>query len=91
MNTKTAATTNKYPEVVVAQTPAIESGQVYLPSEAHWLEEYVHEITMFPGGRHTDQVDSTSQALGWISSSVSSNTAMEYFRMQAEAMKTRLD
>ena len=41
----------------------IEAGQVYVPTYAHWLEEYLHELMMFPAGRYDDQVDSTSQAL----------------------------
>jgi phage terminase large subunit-like protein len=36
---------------------------VLLPKEAPWLHEYVAEITGFPGSRHADQVDSTTQAL----------------------------
>jgi predicted phage terminase large subunit-like protein len=38
---------------------------VYLPSEAPWLAEYLHELTTFPFGKYDDQVDSTSQALAW--------------------------
>jgi predicted phage terminase large subunit-like protein len=49
-----------------AQTAAIENGFVYLPLEAHWLADYIHELTTFPRGKHDDQVDSTSQALGWL-------------------------
>ena len=46
-----------------AQTPTIEKGVVWLPREAPWLRDFIHELTMFPNGRHADQVDSTSQAL----------------------------
>ena len=46
-----------------AQSPVIENGFVYLPREAHWLEEYLHELTTFPNSKRSDQVDSTSQAL----------------------------
>lgn len=49
-----------------AQTYAIENGQVLLPREAHWLEEYIKELTGFPGSKYDDQVDSTSQALDWL-------------------------
>jgi predicted phage terminase large subunit-like protein len=42
---------------------AIENGQVFVPTSAPWLEDYLHELMMFPAGRHDDQVDSTSQAL----------------------------
>jgi len=48
-----------------AQTATIENGFVYLPREAHWLADYLHELTVFPNGRYDDQVDSTSQALAW--------------------------
>jgi predicted phage terminase large subunit-like protein len=49
-----------------AQTPKIENGFVYLPREAAWLADYLHELTTFPYGKHDDQADSTSQALAWI-------------------------
>jgi predicted phage terminase large subunit-like protein len=39
-----------------AQTATIENGFVHLPSEAHWLADYLHELTVFPNGRHDDQV-----------------------------------
>ena len=48
------------------QTATIENGFVFLPREAHWKEDYLHEMVMFPNGRHDDQVDSTSQALTYI-------------------------
>jgi predicted phage terminase large subunit-like protein len=43
----------------------IENGFVYLPEKAPWLQEFLHEITTFPNGKHDDQTDSTSQALDW--------------------------
>ena len=46
-----------------AQTAAIENGFVFVPETAPWLAEYIEEIVGFPGTRHDDQVDSTSQAL----------------------------
>jgi predicted phage terminase large subunit-like protein len=49
-----------------AQTAAIENGFVYLPADAPWLSEYIHELTTFPRGKYDDQVDSTSQALAWL-------------------------
>lgn len=45
------------------QSIKFESGRVYLPVQAPWLDEYVREITGFPGSKHDDQVDSTTQAL----------------------------
>lgn len=46
-----------------AQSIKFESGRVFLPKDAPWLEKYIREITGFPGTKHDDQVDSTSQAL----------------------------
>lgn len=49
-----------------AQTAMIENGLVYLPRTAPWLADYIHELTSFPGTRHDDQVDSTTQFLDYI-------------------------
>src|SRR5437773_1274520 len=46
-----------------AQTAMIESGIVYIPESASWLAEYLHELTVFPNGKHDEQVDSTAQFL----------------------------
>jgi predicted phage terminase large subunit-like protein len=48
-----------------AVTPAIESGNVYLPDPqlAPWVQDFVEECAAFPTGRHDDQVDAMSQAL----------------------------
>ena len=51
-----------------AQSMKFESGQVRLPSEAAWLDDYVRELTGFPGTKFDDQVDSTTQALDFMSS-----------------------
>lgn len=51
---------------LAAESIKFENGRVYLPKEASWLEEYVREITGFPGSKHDDQVDSTSQALEYL-------------------------
>ena len=40
-----------------AQTATIENGFVWLPREAPWLAEYLRELTLFPAGRHDDQVE----------------------------------
>ena len=40
-----------------AQTATIENGFVHLPFNAHWLADYLREMTIFPAGRHDDQVD----------------------------------
>jgi predicted phage terminase large subunit-like protein len=52
----------------VGQSLKFESGHVLLPSYASWLEEYVRELTGFPGAKFDDQVDSTVQALDFMNS-----------------------
>jgi predicted phage terminase large subunit-like protein len=53
-----------------AQTGVIENGFVHLPRAAPWLDEYLSELMLFPRARYDDQVDSTSQALCWLSQPV---------------------
>ena len=38
-----------------AQTALIENGFVRIPEDAPWLAEYLHELTVFPKGKHDDQ------------------------------------
>jgi predicted phage terminase large subunit-like protein len=49
-----------------AQTAQFENGSVLLPRKAPWLADYIAELTGFPGSRHADQVDSTTQALDYL-------------------------
>ena len=49
-----------------AQTAMIENGFVHLPKEAGRLAEYPHGLTVFPKGKHDDQVDSTAEMLDWF-------------------------
>ena len=43
-----------------AQTATIENGFVFLPHEAHWRADYLHEVTIFPKAKFDNQADSTS-------------------------------
>ena len=51
---------------ISAQSIKFENGLVLLPRQALWLDEYVREITGFPGTKYDDQVDSTAQALEFL-------------------------
>jgi predicted phage terminase large subunit-like protein len=62
---KTPPGSDKYTRFA-AQSIKFENGRVFLPSRAPWLDAYVHEITSFPGAKHDDQVDSTTQALEFL-------------------------
>ena len=49
-----------------SQSSKIESGHVYLPQQAAWLDDFRTELLQFPHGRYDDQADSLSQFLNWI-------------------------
>ena len=67
-----------------SQTTAFESGLVLLPKAAHWLTDYIHELTTFPGSKHDDQVDSTTQALLWMRAPIPGDGWVEYYKQLAE-------
>lgn len=71
-----------------AQTAVMENGFVSLPQEAPWLDTYLHELTSFPGSKHSDQVDSTSQALSWIKEAVNRPEPglLTYMRQECERL-----
>ena len=52
------------PEMSVSHL--IEGGAASIPRAAPWLEDFRHELSLFPNGRHDDQVDSLSQFLVWF-------------------------
>lgn len=51
---------------VHAVSSAIESGNVFLPKEAGWVEEYLDQWVGFPAVAHDDMVDSSTQALSYL-------------------------
>lgn len=50
-------------EYVNACSPLIESGRVFLPFSAMWLDDFLAECEDFPGGEFDDQVDIMSKYL----------------------------
>jgi len=70
-----------------AQTAMIENGFVHIPEEAPWLAEYLHEMTVFPKGKHDDQVDSTAQLLDWFKTPMPHWGIFELTRRMAEKLK----
>lgn len=67
-----------------AQCATIESGLVYLPEKAPWLDDYLHELATFPGSKHDDQVDSTSQALEFLAIGKRTTGLLEFYRQRYE-------
>lgn len=43
--------------------PDVEAGNVYLPRNVGWIDDFLHEANSFPRGAHDDQVDAMTQAL----------------------------
>jgi hypothetical protein len=72
----------------------IENGFVHLPEAAPWLAQYLHELTVFPHGKHDDQVDSTAQMLDWFKqagSGPASNAGIwHWYKQQYEAHQAGL-
>jgi hypothetical protein len=72
-----------------AQTAMIENGFVHLPKEAAWRAEYLHELTVFPGGKYDDQVDSTAQLLDWLKQAGREPGGIyQYYKELAQAPQT---
>jgi predicted phage terminase large subunit-like protein len=72
-----------------AQTALIENGFVSIPESAPWLDEYLHEVSVFPNGKHDDQVDSTAQFLDWFKRPFPAQGWYELARMRAEELEHR--
>jgi predicted phage terminase large subunit-like protein len=69
-----------------AQSAAIENGLVFIPKEAPWLAEYLHELITFPNAKHDDLTDSTSQFLAWVNLTGAESCAETYYRLVAGEM-----
>jgi len=75
-----------------AQSAVIEAGLVFIPTDAPWLPAYLHELATFPKSRFDDQVDSTTQALGWMLRATGADgwlqIALEHEHAQGQAQLT---
>jgi predicted phage terminase large subunit-like protein len=72
-----------------AQTAIIENGFVHIPGAAPWLAEYLHEMTVFPNGKHDDQVDSTAQFLDWFKKPFPYQGLLEYYRQETAKLEAQ--
>jgi predicted phage terminase large subunit-like protein len=70
-----------------AITPTIENGQFWLLEGAPWLQDYIEEMSGFPGVKHDDLVDATVQALTYLREPEPS--ILKYYRDRAAAEKAR--
>ncbi len=72
-----------------AQTAMIENGFVHIPETAPWLAEYLHELMVFPKGKHDDQANLTAQFLDWFKTPMSCWGIFELTRQQAQEIEQR--
>ena len=68
-------------------TPAMEGGHFWLLEGAPWSDDYLVEMTAFPGGAHDDFVDATVQALTFLRQPPEPGI-IEYYRNLAIAAST---
>jgi predicted phage terminase large subunit-like protein len=71
---------------IAIQAAKFENGQVFFPKEAPWLRDLEAELFAFPSGRHDDQVDSISQALGHKSPSGWTKESFEGYNNSMNAL-----
>jgi predicted phage terminase large subunit-like protein len=67
-----------------AQTSVFEAGKIYIPAKAHWVDDFIHEVTSFPSAKFDDQVDAMSQALTYSREHLDEPGILAYYRMEAE-------
>jgi predicted phage terminase large subunit-like protein len=46
--------------------PIWESGNIYVPARAPWVEDFMQECAEFPRGSYDDQVDAMTQAINYM-------------------------
>ena len=69
-----------------AVTPIVEAGRVFLPEGAPWVADYVSSLGTFPNAAHDDDVDSTTQALGYLSRGGGSTGFLDFIRSEHETV-----
>jgi hypothetical protein len=53
------------------------------------VDAYLHEMTVFPRGKHDDQVDSTAQLLDWFKRPFPNQGLVEWMRTETEQCRSR--
>ncbi len=72
---------------LIRHSVKFENGRVRLPQQAHWLQDYTHELLAFPSSRFCDQVDATTQALDFLQERMDEPGLIAYYRMEVEKMR----
>jgi predicted phage terminase large subunit-like protein len=69
-----------------AQASVFESGKIYVPTQAPWMDDFIHEITSFPSAKFDDQVDAMSQGLTYLREHLDEPGIITYYRMEAQRL-----
>lgn len=73
-----------------AVTPVLEAGLVKLPKGAAWTADFLSECVAFPNGKHDDQVDAFTMALGYCTGGGGGLGVWEWYKKEAaKAMVAR--
>jgi phage terminase large subunit-like protein len=70
----------------MSQSAQFASGKVHVPQDAPWLAGWLYELVALPNGRHDDQVNSTSQALDYLTARTHPLHASETHREQSKGV-----
>ena len=70
------------------QSAKFEQSRVWFPKQAPWLRIFLEELLSFPDSRHSDQVDSVSQALGYKPSGWTAESLANYNKFLEGFIKT---
>jgi predicted phage terminase large subunit-like protein len=49
-----------------AVTPFVQSGNVMIPEDAIWKDDFIQQMSDFPNGNHDDMVDAFTQTVNWL-------------------------
>ena len=72
------------------ESAKFEQGRVWFPKQAPWLQIFLEELLSFPDSRHSDQVDSISQALGYKPSGWTAESLANYNKFMEGLVFARL-
>lgn len=76
---------------VNACSPAIESGNVFVPENSDFAKEMIDQFSTFPAGQHDDMVDAASQALNWMLFSNGRVPQRETAKQTAERIRAEME
>jgi predicted phage terminase large subunit-like protein len=64
-----------------------EAGNVYIPEDQPWVGAFLRSMSVFPAGRHDDEVDACSQFLNWRRTRSLSLGLVEYLKSLASGAR----